>query len=533
MVGAYLGVDQPARLLWLLLLPLLYLLSRPPRPRRAVLTAHLQQWLRAQARLGRRPPRFRRSRFLLLVLAFLALVLAHAGSRVGGRDGAQELVILVDTSASLGARGEGGGGTAAWEELRRRLREQLANVPEHIPVRVGLCGAGLTLEAGRQAARGLDRVPRGSLAVDMAALAAQLQEQDPAGRVAVWSLTDGRGARAQIASGALTVVGTPGDNVGIVDVDVADAWPLPEVQVTATVANLGRQEATVQLAVVGGVEPVAARELRLPSRQQQMVALALRRGAGGRLGLELRGHRDALAADDRVAIQIPAPPAPEIAIYSDTPDNAMLQAAARALAAESGGRVVTGSATTAGFLLVDGGAMPRLQPGVRALTFGTWLLAAPASDEATVRSPRILDWDRQDPITKGLDLSGLRIDRCLRHGFSLGGQALLRGVQQDLIVVTETADAASVHAAFRLRDSNFALLAAFPQFLRRCYVRAYGRKAQAQVDADNLLDAAESDLLHGDRPAARPLPVFQVPALPLAVPLLLLALLVLVIRIYV
>ena len=48
-----------------------------------------------------------------------------------------------------------------------------------------------------------------------------------------------------------------------------------------------------------------------------------------------------------------------------------------------------------------------------------------------------------------------------------------------------------------------------------------------------LLDAAESDLAGGQRPAARPLPQFQVAATPLAVPLLLLALLLLVIRVYV
>ena len=532
MAGAYLVLDQPERLLWLLLLPVLYLLARPPRPRRALLTAHLRQWLQARARLQRRPLRFRRLRFLLLVLAFVAMVLAHGGSRVGGRPGATELVVLVDTSASLAAQGKDG--VSAWEELCRHLHEQLAKVPGHIPVRVGLCGEELVLRRGRPAPLGLDTMPQGGLAVDMAALAAQLQRQDPDHRLAVWSLTDGRGQNARITTGAVTLVGAPLDNVGIVGVTVADAWPLPDIRVTATVQNLGQHAATVELAVAGGVLPVPARELQLLPRQPQVVELALRRGAGGELRLELRGHQDALALDDSVLMQIPAPPAPEIAVYSDTPDNAFLRAAADTLAAESGGRIVDSiGATKAGFLLVDGGSMPTLRPGVRALTFGTWLLAAPAGADATLESPAILDWNRQDPITKGLDLSGLRIHRCLRRGFSLPGHSLLRSAQQDLIVVAETAETASVHAAFRLQDSNFALLAAFPQFLRRCYVRAYGRQVKARIAPDNLLDAAESDLSGGDRPEARPLPVFETPATPLAVPLLLLALLLLAIRIYV
>lgn len=530
MAGAALDLEQPLRLLWLLLLPLLYLLARPPRPRNALLTAHLRQWLEARARLQRRPLRFRRLRFLLLVLAFLALVLAHAGSHIGSRPGAEELVILVDTSASLGARGPEG--SSAWDELRDRLQQQLAQVPAHIPVRVALCGSTVRLHRGRTAAALVDEVPAGALAVDMGALAVQLQEQDTH-RLAVWSLTDGRGPGARVEAGAVTVVGAPADNAGIVAVAVADAWPLPEIEVTVTVKNLGRQPARRQLVVSGGVLAAPPQGLELLPGRQEMVKLALRRSLGGEVRLELRGSQDALAADDRVTIQVPAPPAPEIAVYSDTPNNIVLEAAADTLAEESGGRVVaSSSATTAGFLLVDGGSMPTLRPGVRALTFGTWLGTAPAGPEVTVESPGGLDWDRQDPITRGLDLSGLRVERCLRRGFGLPGQALVRAAQQDLIVVAETQEGASVHAAFRLRDSNFALLAAFPQFLRRCYVRAYGTKAKARIAA-GLLDARESDLAAGERPDARPLPAFHTLPTPLAVPLLLLALALLVVRIYV
>ena len=50
-------LTDPERLWWLLLLPVLYFLARPPFPRRVVSTPHMVQWTRAQERLGRRPVR--------------------------------------------------------------------------------------------------------------------------------------------------------------------------------------------------------------------------------------------------------------------------------------------------------------------------------------------------------------------------------------------------------------------------------------------------------------------------------------------
>ena len=64
------SLSSPERLWWLVaLLPLLYLLAQPPRPRQALFTAHASQWQRALQQLKRRPPRFRALRWLLLSLS--------------------------------------------------------------------------------------------------------------------------------------------------------------------------------------------------------------------------------------------------------------------------------------------------------------------------------------------------------------------------------------------------------------------------------------------------------------------------------
>ena len=82
-------LQAPERLWWLLLLPVLFWLAMPPRPRTVVWTAHLPQWVLAQKTLRRRPPRLRGLRFLLLALACVAAVLAHAGLGLRGTPGPQ------------------------------------------------------------------------------------------------------------------------------------------------------------------------------------------------------------------------------------------------------------------------------------------------------------------------------------------------------------------------------------------------------------------------------------------------------------
>ena len=117
---------------------------------------------------------------------------------------------------------------------------------------------------------------------------------------------------------------------------------------------------------------------------------------------------------------------------------------------------------------------------------------------------------------------------------------LLGGDPGILGVVVDRPESASVHLAFRLGDSNLFKLAAFPQLLRRAFARSFGAEARPQLVGEPLLDAAESDLAgalaSGDLRAAAPdrdLPVFATPATRLALPLLVLALVLLAVRAYV
>jgi hypothetical protein len=113
------------------------------------------------------------------------------------------------------------------------------------------------------------------------------------------------------------------------------------------------------------------------------------------------------------------------------------------------------------------------------------------------------------------------------------GQPLLWGAvpgapDEPLAVLVETPQAASLHFAFRLQDSNLALLPAFPQLLRRAFLR--GHRHVGAVAQGALLPASESDLLACGGGADRPLPDFGRPGEDLSPLCLLAALLLLAVR---
>jgi hypothetical protein len=247
---------------------------------------------------------------------------------------------------------------------------------------------------------------------------------------------------------------------------------------------------------------------------RELVRLALRRQRGGAVTIELtaadpggapRSHRDALAADDSVRLVLPAPPAPRIAVLSDS-DAPVLRAAAAALAAETGGEVVAADAASAraSYVLVEGGAQ-RAEDwrGVRGILFGTRLLGEGAQPEPPPMLGAAIEWDRNDPLTAGLDFSELRVARL---SAAVPAGALVSAGGQPLVTVSP--DRRVVQCAFRLTDANLWLLAAFPQFLRRAFAAAHAEAAAVRLAEDNLLDAAESDLRAAAAGPGRPQPAF-------------------------
>lgn len=501
------------RLLWaLLVLPLVWWLAQPPRPRRLLATAHLRLWLQARDALRRRPVRVRRLRTLLLLAAVALTVLAMAGPRSAALPGPDRLAVLLDGSASTAAR-EADGSRAA-DALRAELRAGLARVPDHVAVRVLQTGATLQRLEGPAARTLVDlRDPGGAAGVDLARVAGLLADA----RTAIWTLTDGQGGAAP-AAGALTVRGGRRDNWSIAAVELRDRWPLPGLSLRVDLASFADAPATATLTARGAVRTeVRATKDLAPGARAALTLDVERSAAGGQLELALAVPGDALAEDDLWAAQLPALPAPRIAVLAAAESGPAIHVAARALAGEVAGTVVEAAdAERAALLLVEGGEVD-LEPGrARAFLFGT---SRPG--QGALRpwmDPVVSDWNRSDPITAGLDLSDLRI-RQAWHGLLPPGTVLLWGDggagPEPLIVLAEGDAMASLHCAFRLHDSNLPLLPAFPQLLRRGLLRAYGPGAAIQP-VTVCLPAAESDLRVRGPAADRALAAFGSPGHSLA-----------------
>ncbi|MBL9080022.1 MAG: hypothetical protein JNL08_21195 [Planctomycetes bacterium] len=522
----------PWQLGWFTLLPLLWWLALPPRPRRQQWTAHLAQWQAAHAALRRQPPRLRGLRLVLLATAASCAIVAGAGPVWRAAPGPSRLTVLLDASASMAARGSAD--TSAFARADQRLGQVFDTLPPHVDVTLLRCGGPRLRRLGAAARARTDLgVPAGTLDVDLPALAAAVAAQPD---TVVWTLTDGQ-AQAQLPTvGALTVLPAAGPNAAITAVRTVDRWPLPGLSLAVDLVACTDAACRGTLRADGALAAAAQRAVELAPGVPITVAFELERSAaGGELRLQLDVQGDVLAADDAFRAWLPPLPAPRIGVLAAADTTPFAALAARALADEVGGSVVdAATGTEVGFLLVDGGVAPVAPGRVRALTFGSRLAAD--VDVVPWLQPRLADWDRTSPLCQGLDLSELRIDTAFRGVLPAGAPFLwgedAAGDRTPLAVLVDGGATASVHFAFRLQDGNLPLLAAFPQLLRRAFVRCHGAAAALVVTTPPPAPG-EQDLRTAATAPDRPLPPFRAADRPLAAPLLLAGLLALVLRAFV
>jgi hypothetical protein len=502
-------LTAPQQLWWLLaVLPLLFWLAQPPRPRRMHLTSHRAQWLLAQASLRRRPPRFRALRWLLLSMAAGAVAFAQAAPRSAGRSGPERLVVLLDGSASMAARR---GGESAFARAVELVRRELESVPPHVEVEVVRLGAVCARWRGA-AARELAEPgePAGELPAPLPALAAAAADA----RTAVFVVTDGQDGTP--AGTACATVGAAAANTALAVDNVDDRWPRPELGVAVTLHNFGpARKATVRAS--GALARATEATVELPANGVARVPLQLvRSAAGGEVLVRATATDDALPLDDQAALAVPPLPAPRIAVLGDDRGALFVQRAAQALADEVGGSVVEAKdGGEASFLLIEGGSAA-VQPGSAAMAaFG---VRAPDRPIEVWAAPTLVDWDHGDPLLAGLDFSELSVQHALRDALPDGKPLITAvdasGTTRPLAVLVQGPRAASLHFAFRLQDSTLPLLAAFPQLLRRALLRGHGdQRVRVLTPAPSL---HEADLERLPPPSALPLPAFAEPGQDLA-----------------
>ena len=311
----------------------LYLLDRS---RRRVVVATLRFWTPAE-----QPPEARHRRhirqplsLLLQLISLLLLFLAVAQLRLGTRDlASRDHVIVIDCSSWMSARGPRG---TLMEEARALARAYLRRLPATDRVMLVRADALATPATGfetdrkaleeaiRQSAAGPSALDIGQ-ALAFARRTLELQARRPgeivyagAGRIK----QEGSGAEAvpRLANLRLLPVNEVTDNCGLRRVSLRRAPGDAELwEIFAAVRNYGLRERHAPLGAYFGGAPVAAADLSIAPGKEQNTRLEFRTRAAGWLELRL-GGKDALAADDRAVIELPARKTLEVAVFSENPE---------------------------------------------------------------------------------------------------------------------------------------------------------------------------------------------------------------------
>ncbi len=504
------ALGAPTQLWWLAaVLPLLWWLAQPPKPKQVHWTAHLPQWLRAEALVRRRPPRFRALRWLLLTLAAVMVVVASAAPTARGHAGPDRLAVLVDTSASMLAGADGGALARACAQVQR----EVGSLPSHVAVDVFACGG-----------QPMRRTPHGGRALDLAGLVAGGTVPAPWDALvaaatrpgtAIWVVTDGQHGPVPVQA-RTTLLGRVASNAALELAQIVDHWPQAPIELSLVVHNFGKAgRATLHCA--GALVPLPDAAVDVPENGAARVELAIQRtAAGGKIEIQLRAPDDALASDNLVTLAVPPLPSPTVAVLAEESGSVFVRAAARALADEVAGTVVDGATgNRADFLLVEGGTVPL---AVGQGSFAAFGVLAPGAKPVPWALPTGIDWDRGAPLVAGLDFSDLYVQSALGQSLP-AGKVLLHarnasGAVEPLMVLVAGEHSASLHTAFRLQDSNLPLLPAFPQLLRRVWLAGLG--ASMGIDLPKPPDLMEANLQRLPPAADGALPVFGQPGLDLA-----------------
>jgi len=510
-------LTRPSALLLLALIPLLWWLAIPPRPRVAHATAHLSLWEVALRRLGRQSERFRHLRFWLLATALAAVAMAAAGPFVRGRVGPDVLAFVIDNSASMGAREPDGRPTL--DHVIDRIRRVVPSLPSGVRLRWGFLGVDGEPVVGRGRApdllEALDGVqPVRGRALDLSRVSAALAASEHP-EIAVWTWTDARGAAWSLDDGgAVEWVGADAlPNAGWLRVAVEDSWPLPSIRFVGEFAWSGgasRPGVAVEGDALDGVEIAAVEEL---SADRARITIRASRRRGGEVSLRFTAPgggspwSDALSGDDVVPVAIAPPGASRIGVRrggSGSPST-WIERSAGLLAELTGGSVVpAGPGEEVDLLLLEEGALAAPVP--RSCTFGT-AFGGSAAPSAGL-PPVLVDWDRRHPLTAGIDLSELTVRR--KAGVQLPeGEVLIAGDAGPLAVARDGPGGRSVHFGFGLEDSNLPYLAAFPQLLRRVLTWISGIETRPLEIYRG--DTDEVRLVRDESSVRRPLPDLATP----------------------
>ncbi len=441
---------------------LLYLLK--PTPRRVTVSSALI-WRRVLRERARAPDRLRWWVSLLLAVAvasMLALGLTRPELRAFG--GASERVALVlDNSATLATLTADG--KTRWENAVERARRI---------VRAGGAGsrymvadtqrtiASPRFEESNAALATLDRlrVVTGGRPI--------FPDVSRAGGADVRAVlvTDGVADLLPPPQTETLSVFQAADNVGITAFELRAApGDRRRYQAFVEMLNASQGAKRVELRVAGASRPSIVRMLDIPGGAAAREIIDVSAFAGGPLRASISADYDALAVDDVAYAYLP--PHGTIRVGLVTAGASPLE---RSLQVLPGVRVSNvppqrvGAVSDVDAWVFDG-YVPQRYPGAPVLMFhpgpAPWL---PAS-EGELGATAVSAWAPRHPVTEGISLRDVLIDRALALRVPAGAQVLATDRDGRPLVLASASGPRWVEVAFAPHDSNFPLQPAFPAFL--------------------------------------------------------------------
>jgi hypothetical protein len=307
----------------------LYLLDRSKR-RQVVAT--LRFWMPADSRTEmKHRKRIQQPWSLLLqLLSLLFLLIALAGPRLGTDDKGRDHVLILDTSAWMGARI---GRTTLIDEARTAARAYVKALPSRdrvMLVRADALATPVTaFEADRQVLGDAIRQSQpGASALNLAqalefAQRAQRLQAQRAGEIVYAGA--GRVPEDEATLGTLPtnlrVLGVEGapENVGLRKIGLrrsaaaADTW-----DIFVSLKNYGLKARDVGLEMQFGGAPVGSHSFSLKPGEEQQATFAYKTHAAGYLEARLNS-RDAFPQDDRAVVELPSERPLRVTVYSNEP----------------------------------------------------------------------------------------------------------------------------------------------------------------------------------------------------------------------
>jgi uncharacterized protein YegL len=456
--------------------------------------------------------KLRRNLLLLLqMLILLFLLLALSRPVTNYTPGAGKVaVILIDRSASMGAKDPELNGKTRLDEAKRKAKDLVATLDRNSQCMViafdesaetvqPFTSDVAALKRQIDSIQQTDKKTKLKTAFQLAEAQTNFNPEqlrvDARTRPEVWLYSDGRVTDAAELSirGDLKYdrIGTDAaGNIAIVAMNAKRNYERPnEVQVFARLANFGTEpvNADVQLAVDGQIRTIAGTSLpperwteaeRAKAKTKDSVEFTIEMTTAGVVKVEqMHKENDALAADDAAAVVVPPPKS--LSVLLVTEGNFFLELAMKSLSLEKPEQMTPSQyeskkPDTFHVIIFDRYQPKFLPPAGNFVYFG----AVPPDSKITAVPPvyvpaaakdkkvtGIIDWKRDHPILRHLALG--------QHGFAdpikltvpPEAEVLMEGPGGPLMVIYH--DKMSTHfiMAFDIIDSTWPLKPSFPVFM--------------------------------------------------------------------